>query len=55
MEVLAAVVTLPASLGLALLLQFGLLKLILWAIRSRNAKSGLSVADQGPVSLAGSN
>jgi len=34
MEFLATVVLIPASLGLALMLQFALLKLVLWALQA---------------------
>ncbi len=35
MEVIAAIAVIPACFGLALLLQFGILKIILWALQVR--------------------
>lgn len=36
MEVVAAIAVMPACVGLALLLQIGTLKIILWALQPRN-------------------
>lgn len=38
MEVLAALAVIPACFGLALLLQLGTLKIILWALQWKNGE-----------------
>ncbi len=40
MELLTALAVIPASFGLALLLQFGTLKIIFWALQCMSGSSG---------------
>jgi hypothetical protein len=45
MELLTLVTVIPASLGVALLLQLGALKAILWVLHSRSEESALHWQD----------
>ena len=38
-DVLAAIAVIPACFGLALLLEVGTLKMILWALQGKNARN----------------